>query len=274
MWSVTGRDFAYEDSQVIGFHQHFLIIHIQIHGLFLWLRFGGVLIHVAKKTPDQHYRTQGSGSEKKTHRPHPNPEKVSLRVFHPSVRHGNDSTNSRIWRLRASVTSRLSGAKVQGRVLRATQLLETPSLLGMPNQKMTVTLGMVLRGFQWISARHEDLSKFLKNNKFGNLQSKHLVSENDHQILCQASSHLLGTATTYFRGLRYVPKKISKVICQTLSSLLLPSDFTKIISRRKSQDILFHWILTTPFRETKVSPTFPKIKSHLSTFKTFRNLAK
>lgn len=109
-----------------------------------WLRFGGVLIHVPKTTPDQQPLPNPGACQdllKKTHRLHPNHKKSHLRVFHPSVRRGNNSTNSWIWSLRASVTSRLSGAKVQSRVLRATQLLETPSLLEMPNQKMSVTLG-------------------------------------------------------------------------------------------------------------------------------------
>ena len=80
-----------------------------------------------------------SGSLLKKSRPHPNPKKLAVGVFHPSVRHGNHSII--LWDISrlSALVSRLSGAKVQGRVLRATQLLETPSLLGMPNQKMTVT---------------------------------------------------------------------------------------------------------------------------------------
>ena len=86
MWSVTGGDFGFEAGQIIGFHKHFLIIPILIHGPFSWLRFGGVLIHIAKKTPDQHLLPNPGASQDlfqkkqwKIHHPHPNPKKLIIK---------------------------------------------------------------------------------------------------------------------------------------------------------------------------------------------------
>ena len=100
MWSVTGGDFGFEAGQIIGFHNHFLIIPILIHCPFSWLRFGGVLIHIAQKTPDQHLLPNPGASQdllkKKNNGKFTTriqiPKNSSLKVFRPfSVSlHGNN----------------------------------------------------------------------------------------------------------------------------------------------------------------------------------------